>query len=414
MRYVDLYAQILGVDEPWKVVDVELRLEQGEVEVHVEHFSPADLVCPECGSSSRRYDARRRQWRHLPTCQYTTILSAEVPRVECCEHGVKTIGVPWSVGGSGFTVLFESLVIDWLQEASILAVARRLGVSWDQVDGVMQRAVKRGLLRRERSAPRRLGVDETAFQRRHEYVTVIADIVEGVVLHVADGRSRAVLESYYRGLDPQEAARIEAVSMDMWRPYIQATEAALPDGAAKLAFDKFHVARHLSKAVDRVRADENRALRKQGDQSLVGTKHLWLFHPQNLTLDQRALVDALVTKAHRTGRAWMLRQLAMEMWNVSEIDHARVIFRRFYAWAVRSKLGPMKRSAHMIRDHLRGILNAIQLGITNARLEGINSVIQWLKKSARGFRNRSRFRNAIYFHLGGLDLYPDPIHHSNS
>lgn len=414
MRDVDLYAKILGIEIPWQVVDVELRLEAGEVEVYVEHSSPSELLCPECGTRSRRYDTRRRRWRHLPTCQFKTVVSAEVPRADCPEHGVKTIRVPWSVPGSGFTALFEALVIDWLHEASIQGVARRLELTWDQVDGVLQRAVKRGLLRRDRVVPRHLGVDETSFQKRHEYVTVIADRLRGVVQQIGDGHSRWALEEYYRGLSPAEAAGIESITMDMWLPYIRATESALPDGSAKIAFDKFHVAQHLNQAVDKVRQAENRALRKQDDGTLVGTKHLWLFHPDHLSAAQNLLIESLVKKALKTSRAWMLKQLAMEMWNVADPEQARVIFERFYTWAVRSRLEPMKRSARMIKRHLRGILNAIRLGITNARLEGMNSVIQWLKRSARGFRNRERFRNAIYFHLGGLDLYPDPIHHSNS
>ena len=113
------------------------------------------------GVRRRREAARRpvrRSWRHLPTCQYRTILTAEVPRVRCSEHGVHTIGVPWSDPGSRFTALFEALVIDWLGAASMSAVARLLDLSWDQVDGAMQRAVKRGLERRGPApASRRLG-----------------------------------------------------------------------------------------------------------------------------------------------------------------------------------------------------------------------------------------------------------------
>lgn len=155
MRDTELYAQILGVRKPWEVTGVSLDLRAGEVEVFVGHGSPEALQCPECGAGAKRYDSRERRWRHLPTCQYRTILVADVPRVRCSEHGVKTVAVPWSDPGSGFTALFEALVIDWLREASISAVARRLDLTWDQVDGVMQRAVERGLLRRELVAARR-------------------------------------------------------------------------------------------------------------------------------------------------------------------------------------------------------------------------------------------------------------------
>ena len=146
-----------------------LRLEEGDVEVFVEYQGSGGsgkLACPECGQPAGRYDRRERRWRHLDTCQYRTILVAQVPRVECPEHGVKTILVPWAEPGSPFTALFEALVIDWLREANIQAVARLMDLTWDQVDGVMQRAVRRGLARRTLQAPRRAGVDETSDQRQ--------------------------------------------------------------------------------------------------------------------------------------------------------------------------------------------------------------------------------------------------------
>jgi len=414
MRDTDLYAQILGVESPWRVTEVELRLSSGEVEVRVEHGASGALACPECGSAAKRYDTRLRRWRHLPTCQYRTVLAAEVPRVRCPQHGVKTLSVPWSEPGSGFTALFEALVIDWLREASILAVARLLGLTWDEVDGVLQRAVRRGLERRQLKVVRRLGVDETSFQKRHEYVTVVADLEGGVVQHVADGRGKEALAAYFETFAEEELAQVETVAMDMWGPYIAATLAALPDAESKIAFDKFHVAMHLGNAVDRVRREESQVLQERGDETLKGTRHWWLYHPDRLPKKAAARFDQLVRKALKTSRAWMLKELAMEMWEQPDREDARRIFQAWYSWAIRSRLQPIKRVARMIKRHLEGILNAIVAAVTNARLEGINTVIQGLKRSARGFRSRPRFRNAILFHLGGLDLYPAAVFHSNS
>ena len=196
MRDKDLYARILKIEDPWRVAAVELNLEQGEVVVHVEHDGEA-LTCPQCGQPARRYDTRRRRWRHLDTCEYRTIVAAEMPRVHCERHKVKQVGAPWSESRSRFTAPFEAVVIDWLKEASTAAVALQMGLSWDEVDRIMQRAVQRGLERREVQAPQRIGVDETSFQKRHEYVTVVNDL-DGHVLHVADGRGKESLEEFYK------------------------------------------------------------------------------------------------------------------------------------------------------------------------------------------------------------------------
>lgn len=139
MQDRELYATILGIHPPWRVERVDARSKEGEVEVFLEHDGSA-LCCPTCQVASPRYDARRRSWRHLDTCQYRTVLTADVPRVSCKEHGIHQVSVPWAEPGGRFTALFERLAIDWLTEASITAVARRLRVSWDELDGIMHRA----------------------------------------------------------------------------------------------------------------------------------------------------------------------------------------------------------------------------------------------------------------------------------
>jgi len=179
MRDKDLYAAILGVRAPWSVGEVQLRPATQEVEVFIQHDGAASLCCPQCGQACGRYDTRRRSWRHLDTCQFHTVLTADVPRVSCPEHGVLQLNVPWAERGSRFTALFESLAIDWLRESNLTAVARRLRVSWEELDGIQRRAVQRGLARRAVEPISKLGVDETSFQTGHEYVTAVSDLDRG-------------------------------------------------------------------------------------------------------------------------------------------------------------------------------------------------------------------------------------------
>jgi transposase len=174
MRDKELYAAILGIQLPWQVTSVALDPEGEEVRVMIQAPKGTPFPCPQCKEPCPGYDSRPRTFRHLDTCQFKTFLEVDVPRVECRQHGVLQIEVPWAEPGSGFTALMEALVIDWLQEASIRAVARRMDLTWDEVDGVMQRAVKRGLARRRLEGIRHVGVDETSFQRRHEYVTIVS------------------------------------------------------------------------------------------------------------------------------------------------------------------------------------------------------------------------------------------------
>lgn len=287
MRDKQLYQQILGIESPWRVTAVDVAVGEGEVRVWVEAKSGTRHDCPQCGKRCAGYDRRTRRWRHLDTCQLKTILVAEVPRVTCPEHGVVMVQVPWAEPGSGFTALFEALVIDWLKEASIAAVARQLKLSWNAIDGIMQRAVKRGLARRKRKPSKHIGVDETAFRKGHDYVTVVSD--GATVLHVADDRKQSSLAGYYADLSQTELATVESISMDMWPAYIGATRAAVPDADVKIAFDKFHVAKYLGEAVDKVRRTEHKALRAQGCDDLVRSKYQWLRNPSNMSRTRMAL-----------------------------------------------------------------------------------------------------------------------------
>lgn len=408
MRDKDLYGAILGIAAPWRVSDVELSVDSEEVRVTLEHDGSA-LLCATCGKASPKYDSRRREWRHLDTCQFRTVIVTDVPRVDCSEHGVLQVKVPWAEAGSRFTAMFESLAIDWLKEASITAVARRLRMSWDEVDGVMQRAVQRGLARRKDEPLTQVGIDETAFQRRHEYVTVVTDIARSRVVYVADGRGRDAIEGFFDQLGVEKSAALQVVTMDMWKPYIDVTSERVAFANFKIAFDRFHVAKHINEAVDAVRRQENRALHAKGDGRLLRTKYLWLMGPQRrkeLGPDRSASFAALKNSSLKVARAWAMKETARKLWDYSTRGWAARAWNKWIGWTTRSRLEPLKKVGRMVKSHLTGILNAVALGATNAISESLNARIQKVKARACGFRNRGRFRNAIYFHCGDLQLYP--------
>jgi transposase len=409
MQDHQLYEQILGIQSPWFVERVELQLEEGEVQVHLAHRSNASWTCPACGRECPLHDhAPQRIWRHLDTCQYRTLLSAATPRVACPEHGVHAVRLPWAEPHSRFTLLFERLAIDWLQAASQKAVAERLGLSWDEVHGIMDRSVARGLSRREAEAIPHVGVDEKAFCKGHSYVTLVTDLDRGRVLYVAADRKRTSLDGFWATLSSEQLASIQAVAMDMCQAYENSVREHLPQAEDKIVYDKFHVAKNLGEAVDRVRRAENKTLRAEGDERLVGSKYQWLRHPDNFTDQQWREFRELRTSKLKTARAWALKEQAMVLWDYSYEAPARKHFAWWYRWATRSRLKPMVEKAKMLKSRLANILTYLKHGITNAMSESLNSKIQWIKYTARGFRNFENFVTAIYFHCGGLNLAPSP------
>nr|VFJ46061.1 MAG: transposase [Candidatus Kentron sp. FW] len=194
--------------------------------------------------------------------------------------------------------------------------------------------------------------------------------------------------------------------MDMWQAFINATLESVPGAQEKIAFDKFHVAKYLGEAVDKVRRQEHKALMAEGREDLKGSKYDWLYNQANMTPKKRRSFRALRESALKTARAWAIKELAMSLWDYVSKTWARKAWKRWLSWTMRCRLEPMKKVAKTVKEHLWGILNAIVLKVSNGPAEGLNSRIKALKVRSRGFRNKQRFANAIYFHLGGLDLYP--------
>jgi transposase len=194
--------------------------------------------------------------------------------------------------------------------------------------------------------------------------------------------------------------------MDMWDPYVNSTRKYLPDADRKIVFDKFHIAKHLSEAVDLVRRRENKQLKAAGDDRLTGTRYDWLRHPARMEPDDRKQFAALRDSNLKTARAWALKEAMMAFFLYHYERPARKHYRWWHNWAVRSRLKPMIEKARMIQRRFANIITYLRLRITNAASESINSKIQWVKYTARGFRNKKNFVTAIYFHCGGLDLMP--------
>lgn len=406
-----LYEAILGLQAPWSVARVELRTADEEVWVWVEPPGDSEFLCPECGALCPGYDrSEERRWRHLDTCQFKTIVVSRIPRISCKTHGVRQVKVPWAGDRSRFTLLFEAFAIRVLEETTVLGTAELLGISWHEASGIFRRAVGRGLLRRKDEPLRVLGIDETSFQKRHDYVTVVADLERDRVLWVGDARRQTTLEAYWRSRPKSELKEIDAIVMDMWDPYIAATRESVPEGMSKIVFDRFHVMQHLNRAVDDVRRAEQRELRSKGDaiglRRLTGTRYVWLRGSNNTSESDHELIASMRRAGYKVGRAWGIKEAARELWSAPTKSDALKLFVEWYSWVSRSRLAPMMKAAKTLKYYLSGILKYAETPYTNAMTEGLNSKIQEIKYRARGYRNRENFRLAILFHCGKLNMNP--------
>lgn len=400
------YSLLLGLVPPWLVTNVDLRMQEKLVEIHVQWPADHGVECPECGRSCSIKDHREeRRWRHLDTMQFQTIIKSRVPRSECPEHGVKTISVPWAGPNSRFTLLFEQLAIDVMIAAkSIKEAARLLGLSWDQVHHIQARAVERGLARRELDEIKNVGIDEKSFLKGHKYASLMVDIDGGRILDVVQGRTLEAANSLWQKLPAEVRSGVDAVAMDMWDAFITSTKTHAPQ--ADIVHDKFHISKYLNEAVDKVRRAEHKAFMQEDDETLKGAKYLFLKNPANMSDSEKERFKTLRMDKLRAGRAWSIKEMFSEFWTYSYQASAEKFFQRWYWWATHSRLKPMAEVAKLMKRHLPNILTYLRHLITNAMMEGFNSKIQSIKANARGYRNFANYRTAILFYCGKLQLYP--------
>jgi transposase len=400
------YALLLGIGSPWEVKTVELKLAEKKVEIELSWQWGSAAQCPECGCECSIHDsAPERTWRHLDTMQFVTLLRARTPRANCPEHGIKTMTVPWAAPQGRFTLHFERFAVEVLLAcASVKQACELLGIGWESAHEMMKRAVERGLERRQLDQLKHLGMDEKSFKRGQSYITLLTDLEQSRVVEVVEDRTTEAAGKLWDSLSPEQKATVEAVAVDMWAPFIQTVEQQVPD--ADVVHDKFHVSKYLNEAVDQVRRREHKELRAQGDETLTGSRQLWLYNPQNFSPEQAAEFAALKNLQLKVARAWAAKELFTKFWQYQEAGWARRFFKDWFGWVSRSRLKPLIAVARMLKRHLENLLTYLKHHITNAVTEGLNSKIQSLKSAARGFRNFKNYRTRILFFCGKLDLYP--------
>jgi transposase len=403
------YQQILGDLTPWTVDEVCLDVERLVNEVKLAVKPNTVWACPLCKARMHIKEWRTRRWRHLDSCQFKTILEAAVPLVECAEHGAQTVQVPWAEGSSRFTLFFERFAVQVLEACPTARASDLLRISWDEADGIKQRAVRRGLTRRQIDGLEDVCVDEKAVGRGQDYVTVVTGILAGKpqVLYVGDGRDEAALNGFWEWLGPEGCARIKAVSMDMSQSYHNSVLRHCKN--ADVIFDPFHLMKMLNKAVDAVRRQEIVLGSVDERQALKQTRQLWLWGEENLPQGHAARFESLKHSTLKTARAWRLKELWRTFKRCLDLDDAYAFFHKWYVLAMRSKLEPIKRVARSFKAHLRGIVSIFKHGFCNALAEGVNSRIQLLMQKSCGYRNRERLKTDILFHFGGLNMDPLPV-----
>ena len=398
MRDTDLLQIALGLKEPWFVVKSDFDAEQKRFDIFLDFRKGSIFPCPECGSSGKVHDTVEKTWKHLNFFQHETYLHARMPRIRCDKHGVKLVDVVWARKQSGFTLLFEALVMAMMSMMPVKAVAKQLGVTDKRLWRILEHYVGEDLAKQDLSSLEKVGIDETSIKKGHNYVSLFVDMEKGKVVYVTEGKDAATVERFTQHLKEHggNPEAISEASIDMSPAFMTGVGTHLPQ--ASITFDKFHVIKLLNKAVDDIRKEERRT-----EPLLKSTRYLWLKNPGNLTKGQTTALASLAKLKLKTARAYRMRLVFQEAFTLSW-EYAIKALEKWYAWAIRSRLSPIIEFARMLKRHWDGIVRWFTSGLTNAVLEGLNSLVQAAKARARGYRTEKNFKIMIYLVAGKLGL----------
>ncbi len=365
------------------------------------------LRCGQCGRQAPGYDTRPpRTWKALPIGRFHVLLEYAPRRVQCPRcGGVFTEKVPWAAHGSRFTYDFEEMAAYLAQVTDKTNASAMLGIAWQTVGNIIERVVNRRLDASRLDGLRRIGIDEFSYRKRHRYLTLVVDHDLGRVVWASKGRGADTLKAFFKDLGPQRLAQLETATIDMAAGYIKAFE----DKArhVQIVFDRFHVQRLASDALDQVRREMWRqAQGTEEGQAIKGSRHALLKSPWHLNQSERQKLSEVQHSNQKLYRAYLLKETLAQALDYKQPWRARKALGNWLAWASRSRLTSFVKAARTIRKYKERILAYIDHRLTNGIVEGINNRLRTIARRAYGFHSPKPLIAMLFLCCGGILLEP--------
>jgi transposase len=403
MDELGLFTAALGLSRPWRVSRTEFDPEQAQLDLYLDFERGARFGCPaqDCAHDACEvHDTTDKTWRHLDFFQHKAFLHARAPRVRCPEHGVRQVSVPWARPGSGFTLLFEALVLSFAAAMPMAKVAAMTREHDTRIWRVVEHHVHAARDQLDCSGVRRVGVDETSARTGQDYISIFADMHARRVLFATEGRSADTVARFAADLADHggDPMRITDTSSDMSTAFISGIGQHLPN--ATMTFDRYHLAAKLGEAVNEVRRAEARTRPE-----LKHTRWLWLKNWSNLSAKQQGELHQLMRPSAQLATARALRwREDFQAFYDQDPSYAPEYLRRWCSGAKRSRLQPVKDFVTLVENHWDGIVAWHTNHLSNGLLEGINSLVQAAKARARGYRNKNKMITIVYLVAAKLQL----------
>ncbi len=407
MRSTRVWKRLIGVDDRTIIEGVEFEDDDEQVVVHVRPRRPTKRRCGRCQRVSPGYDngEGRRRWRGLDLGTVRVVLEADAPRVNCAEHAVTVIAVPWARHDAGFTRDFEDQAAWLATQASATAIKNLLRIAWVTVGRIIARVVaERGAGVDPLEGLRRIGIDEISYLRGHNYLTVVVDHDSGRLVWLKAGRSKATVAAFFDALGDDRCAQIRLVSADAadWIGDVVAERCP----SAVRCMDPYHVVAWATKALDEVRREVWNDARRSGLKAIAtelkGARYALWKNPEDLTARQQAKLADIARTNQRLYRAYLLKEQLRRVFRQDTPEQAIALLNQWLAWASRSKLPAFVKLARTIREHKIRIYAAVAHKLSNARVESMNQKLRLIMRRAFGFRSVEALIGLAMLAHGGL------------
>jgi len=401
-----LFELALNIQDPWYIKDMQFSAENKRLDIHID-FHKGTVFHYESSQENikgdfKAYDTVDKQWRHLNFFEHECYLHARVPRLNITDSVKRLINPPWSGLNNGFTMLFEALVLQLASHMPVHTVSRIVNESDYKIWAMLERYVNKSLASNDYSGLKAIGMDETAKSRGHDYITLFVDLIKKRTVFIAEGKDHETIQAFVGDLKFHNgtAEAITDVSCDMSPAFIKGVEDNLPN--AKITFDRFHIIKIISTAVDTVRKQE--AITQHA--ALKGTKYIFLKNDKNLTDAQRQkrLELSMPQMNLKSIKALHIRENFQEIYKAPTPELFESMLKKWYFWVTHSRIQPMIEAARTIKEHWEGVLQWRKTHINNGLLEGLNSLIQAAKAKARGFSTFRYFRIVAFLITGRLNF----------
>jgi transposase len=401
----DLFERALHIESPWFIKNIRFSEIERQLIIFIDFKKGSKFYYEDLDDGIKgtfpAYDTVQKTWQHLNFFEHECHISARVPRVKTDDNKVRLIKTPWEGLNSGFTLLFEALLLQLSSNMPVNKVSKLTGISNYRIWELLKKYVNDTLTKSDYASLEIVGIDETSSRKRHNYITLFVDLKEKKVIFITEGKSNKTIINFVKDIEKHngKAEQIKHVSCDMSPAFIKGVRENLK--SAKITFDKFHIIKLINEAVDKVRREE-----VMNESSLKKSRYIFLKNRKNHTKKEKEKFENLsLSKTNlKTMRAFLIRESFQSIYSSENLEDFTYLLNKWYYWATHSRLKPIIDVAKTIKAHWNGVINWMESKINNGILEGFNSIVQASKAKARGFKTFECSKTIIFLQLGKLDF----------